>query len=72
METKTLPKFGEYQVVDLDSPRHRHRGIHRFAVRDSKKNYSGYSRSEQEAEEKAKALDEQDRKDQEHGKALAR
>jgi hypothetical protein len=69
---KTLARFGEFEVVTLDSPRHRHRGIHRFAVRDSKQNYSGYSRSEQEAEVKAKALDEQDRKDQDHGKALAR
>lgn len=67
---KTLARFGEFEVVAMDSPRHRHRGIPQFAVRDAQQNYSAYCRSAQEAEAKAKTLDEQNRKEGPHGKAL--
>lgn len=52
-------KFGEFEVVHLDSARHRHRGVRQFAVRDANKNYLAYCHSEQEAEAKAKYLDGQ-------------
>lgn len=50
-------KFGEFQVVRLNSARHKHRGIKQFAVRDSKQNYLTYCNTEIEAESKAQFLE---------------
>jgi hypothetical protein len=51
-------KFGEFQVVHLDTARHKHRGIKQFAVRDAKQNYIAYCSTEQEAEAKARFFNE--------------
>jgi len=66
----TLAKYGEFEVVRMDSARHKHRGIKEYAVRDAQQNYSAYCRSVQEADQKARQLDEQNRKVGAHGKAL--
>jgi hypothetical protein len=50
-----IDQYGEFQVVQFDSARHRHRGVARFAVRDSHKNYLKYCNTEPEAIAKAKA-----------------
>jgi hypothetical protein len=54
-------RFGEFQVVHLDSARHRHRGVKQFAVRDARQNYMAYCSTEREAEERTAALDEDSR-----------
>jgi len=41
-----VAKHGEFEVVKLDSPRHRHRGVKAFAVKDSRQNYLVYCSDE--------------------------
>jgi hypothetical protein len=56
-DVNVISKHGKFEVVKLDSARHKHRGIKAFAVRDAKQNYLMYCSDEASASREAERLD---------------